>query len=440
MPRSFANHILVILLLGTGLAGCGANGPFSLVNIEMARVYVRLGEAYEYGLLISQDHAKAAQYYEKACSWSGASQWGSSGCARLAKFYDYGWGVPVDKAKAAKLHEGACKAGVPKSCYLLGLKYQIAHGVALDMVKSTEFFQKACDERIADACNKLAEVYSNGEGVPEDDAKAARLYQLACEGFVSAMNKPEHSIETLEKMQYEMIESRFGGSNDACVNLASMYETGQGVALDKSRAAELFQRGCDQDLVEGCFGLAKLYAEGLDNGQGEGEVLRLLTKACDKQHSGACLQLGMKHYFGDQVSVDKKKSASLFKAACDRSFGSTACNNLGVQRAMGEGGTVDKVEAARLYAGACDAFELWAKADARARSKLDEEGSATSCYNLSLLYVGGEGGLAVDQTKAEALRELACTGAETCEGSYCPVFCAEGWEPGQEHQLEARSP
>lgn len=67
---------LLLLVFATLLSGCGGKGPLYLMNTEIARVYFKLGETYEFGIVTGQDYSTAARYYREAYSWSGTSEWG----------------------------------------------------------------------------------------------------------------------------------------------------------------------------------------------------------------------------------------------------------------------------------------------------------------------------------------------------------------------------
>jgi uncharacterized protein len=303
------------------------------------------------------------------------------------------------------------------------------------------WYQYACDHSVVEACNNLGVIYSQGSGVSQDHKRAVELYRLGCEGFMGGVQVKTTPSETWNQTQQQMAETRFGSSENACYNLAEKLQSGEGAPMDLDRAAALYQRACAKDNGDACFALAKLYEA--DLGQPEGEGLRMLTAACEQRHPGACLRLGMKTYRGEDLPADPGKAVTYLQRACDKRFGSSACNNLGVLQARGEGTPVNKVEAARLYRGACDAFGAWSTADEDARKELAVQGSATSCYNLSLLYAAGEGGLEADESQAQALRQRACSGAEACveepEGSACLPFCAVGFPEDGLHRMDQGS-
>jgi len=102
-------------------------------------------------------------------------------------------------------------------CVLLGLS-----GFAHSQQYSLEDYVRVCetsgDDVLAGAgCFMVGTVYDNGEGVKQDKTKAREYYTKACE-----------------------LESATG-----CFNLGSMYYNGEGVKQDKSRAKEFYGKACD---------------------------------------------------------------------------------------------------------------------------------------------------------------------------------------------------
>ena len=53
------------------------------------------------------------------------------------------------------------------------------------------------------------------------------------------------------------------GDAPACAYLGRIYDNGEGVPVDDSLAASLYERACDGDEISGCNNLGGLYASGL---------------------------------------------------------------------------------------------------------------------------------------------------------------------------------
>ena len=78
-------------------------------------------------------------------------------------------------------------------------------------------YVEACEAGDLIACNVFGLMYETGDGVPRDLSRAASLYEMACEG----------------------------GELVGCTNLGLMYAVGAGVTLSVARAAGLYQVACE---------------------------------------------------------------------------------------------------------------------------------------------------------------------------------------------------
>jgi len=101
--------------------------------------------------------------------------------------------------------------------------------------------------------------------------------------------------------QLETSCARGDGVN--CYYLGEMYQTGKGVKLDKSKAAEyyskaveLYTKECNGGVELGCINLGDMYARGLGVRKDRNRAMELLRKLCDaKEDQGvrdiACREL-----------------------------------------------------------------------------------------------------------------------------------------------------
>jgi TPR repeat protein len=67
-----------------------------------------------------------------------------------------------------------------------------------------------------------------------------------------------------------------------------MYERGEGVARDDTRAAQLYQKACDGGYARGCFEFGRSYAAGRGVAKDEAFARQLFQKACDGGDMGGC--------------------------------------------------------------------------------------------------------------------------------------------------------
>lgn len=91
-----------------------ANGSFYFNLYINGMAEYNLGELYNNGLGVSQDDAKARQWWEKA-----AAQHNPSAQALVGSLYEHGEGVDKDFATARKWYDEACKGGFQEGCAAL---------------------------------------------------------------------------------------------------------------------------------------------------------------------------------------------------------------------------------------------------------------------------------------------------------------------------------
>jgi TPR repeat protein len=73
-------------------------------------------------------------------------------------------------------------------------------------------------------CRFLGGMYESGLGVTKDESKAATLYQRGCDA----------------------------SDGSACISLGLMYSQGRGVKTDPVKARALFDKACTAGLARGC--------------------------------------------------------------------------------------------------------------------------------------------------------------------------------------------
>lgn len=201
-------------------------------------------------------------------------------------------------------------------------------------------------------------------GGVEGETRAAGLYERGCEG----------------------------GDGAGCYSRGLQYHFGHGAVQDEARAAVFFQRACDMGHVDGCDSLARLYDEGHGVAKDEARAAVLYQRACDGAKGMDCTVLGDMYFDGRGVNKDETRAAELYKRACDTGHGIPVirgCFKLGIMYENGTGVKKDEARAAALYQRACDG-------DRR-----------TGCEKLAAMYADGRG-VAKDEPRAVALYRKAC--------------------------------
>lgn len=134
------------------------------------------------------------------------------------------------------------REGVPEAQHELGVRYFLGQGLAYDASEGVAWIQKAADNGDTRATLSLAEMYDSGFGVAVDKQKAAALFQLL-------MQQP--------------------GNRSVTERLGEMYEFGLGVPVDYQQAMGLYQQAAAHAAStfsyfsqSAQFKIGRLYAQG----------------------------------------------------------------------------------------------------------------------------------------------------------------------------------
>jgi tetratricopeptide (TPR) repeat protein len=125
---------------------------------------------------VTQDYAKAIEWYEKAADKDNAPA-----MYNLGVLFGTGRGVKQDYATARNRFEKAAAEDFAPAMYNLGVFYQYGYGVSPDRAKAQEWYEKAAAKDNTDAMFRLGSLYYNGEGVTQDYAKAIEWYEKAAD-------------------------------------------------------------------------------------------------------------------------------------------------------------------------------------------------------------------------------------------------------------------
>jgi TPR repeat protein len=213
----------------------------------------------------------AASLYRRACEGDEPI-----GCMWLGELYSKGSGVPQDRAmeeqfmrryglrdmQAVHTFERACDQGRFTACLDFAKRGLGAttRRVVPDIreasrqeAKAVQVLGQLCDAGFWTACTQLAPVYGESDSriPPKDPARAMALYQQACDGGLwTACDDLAHLYLQGTTMPSASITTVPGVSRTA-------------TALDTAKAAQLYQRACDNGLRQSC-----LMAESLTRPQG----------------------------------------------------------------------------------------------------------------------------------------------------------------------------
>lgn len=159
-----------------------------------------------------------------------------------------------------------------------------------------------------------------------------------------------------------------GGDAEGCFDYGVLYYSGQGVTIDKTRAAGLFVKACDGGVLGGCYNLGVQYNSGQGVPKNQARAVGFFGKACRDSYEPKCSNLG---YVFNYDRRHRARVAALSAYTCLRSDKARGddlgCLPLGI----------DGV-AASARPTVVPLAEACANED------------ATACYNLGVLFNKGE--------------------------------------------------
>jgi TPR repeat protein len=145
-----------------------ADGGLAEAQEEFARLYFE-------GWGVSQDHAEAVRWFEKA-----AAQRFPAAVYNLARMHENGWGVAAaDPARARGLYKDAAELGSAEAQGRLAVL--LATGSEPDYAAARRWFEQAAAQDHVDAVYWLGRLFEEGWGVERDLERAVYWYRQAAE-------------------------------------------------------------------------------------------------------------------------------------------------------------------------------------------------------------------------------------------------------------------
>ena len=159
-----------------------------------------------------------------------------------------------------------------------------------------------------EAQNKIAEMYEIGDGVTQNKTKA-------CEWFTKAADQ---------------------GHPCSQVSLGLMYELGDGVEINVKKALEWFTKAADQGDAAGQYNLATLYDYGYHEIHDDTKAFYWYEKAAKQDHADAQNDLASAYYYGLGTKQDYEKAFKYFLKSAGKEC-MEAQNNVAEMYRDGEG-------------------------------------------------------------------------------------------------------
>lgn len=241
---------------------------------------------------VKQDLQESYNWYFRAAKQSDAE-----GLWRIGKFYESGIVVQKDLTSAVAWWQMSSDAGYLPALMSLGNAYFSGSGVAKDEAKAVVLWQTAADKGDAEAQMKLGGAYALGIGVKKDVPlafswfmKAAMQHDAAAELFIGKMYLEGRGTETNIASAIHWLELAMNNptskdivsddsvSNDARLQLISIYASGNGVAEDPAKVFRLATDAADHGSVAGKLDVASAYLFGRGTNQNLLIAIRLYSE------------------------------------------------------------------------------------------------------------------------------------------------------------------
>jgi uncharacterized protein len=215
-----------------------------------------------------QNYSEVQVIFQQACQSSSAP-----GCYGLGKLYF----MSNDNSSGPSAWQKACDVGEARACYDLGV-YKRAHVYSnTSITDAIPYFEKACENGVSESCHMLGDLhteysYTFGMSVPNKEKGITPSNQSAINFFAKACDS---------------------GYSQSCYNLGVHYFEGVGTGQDYSKAANLFQRGCNDGLeATSCYNSGYMYSSGLGVEEDVSKANRYYLLACDAGHKLGCREVG----------------------------------------------------------------------------------------------------------------------------------------------------
>ena len=194
----------------------------------------------------NNEYERANEWYQKAGEAGYDWGWWNLGYA-----YQNGQGVPLDEQTAIKYFKKTYEQNGGAAGRAINNIGMIFYNQG-EYEKANEWYQKAGEAGYDWGWNNLGNAYYHGKGVPEDKRAAILYYKKAYEQNGDAAGQAANNIgnafynlNEYEKAN-EWYEKSGGSGHDwGWWNLGFAYQNGKGVAIDKEKAREYFQRAYD---------------------------------------------------------------------------------------------------------------------------------------------------------------------------------------------------
>ena len=295
----------------------GLRALLALADLQDPDIALRLGECYERGIGVIPNFVTAVRWYEQA-----AGRGSATAMSRLGDIYLSGRVVPIGNSAVS---------GAESDPAVLGYNRLRPEGrsVPQDWGKAFRWNMAAAEQGDAEAQARLGSQFIAGMGVGKDLAQGERWFRASAGqgcaagqfglGALYAGTNGGEAAGLLEKAAAQ-------GNPLAKLSLAVLLIAGQGVPVDRARAAKLLTDAAEAGNTEAMFRLGEVYRSRDFAGRNFALAETWLRRAGTRGHTPALLALAC--LLVDDLAVpDYDSAAIILREAANR-------GNVGARRAL----------------------------------------------------------------------------------------------------------
>ena len=166
----------------------------------------------------------------------------------------------------------------------------------------------------------MGNLYNNGQSVKQDYSKAFTYYEKAC------------------NLEYY----------DGCNILGDLYVKGLGVGRDYNKAKIYYEKGC-VGILE-CHDIEDEIknANAINLAKQNNDRIKSLEQACNQNDAYKCFDLGDSYYNGEGVKQDYSKALTYYEKSCHLNYGD-ACKKVGEIYELGKYGIEENERKSEIY-------------------------------------------------------------------------------------------
>jgi hypothetical protein len=193
----------------------------------------------------------------------------AASCHSLAFMYERGVGVDENEPRAAALYEKACDLNHGRACFNLAWMLTRGEGRLGNPARAVPLLERACNAGEGQACSSLGHIHADGRrGYRRNEDLARQYFARACKQgdervgcyYLARIQEAGSRPDPAQAVRFYLRSCNAAGGM-ACRRAAGLYERGEGVPADLTRALELYRNACEHGDDDGCLARDRLSAD-----------------------------------------------------------------------------------------------------------------------------------------------------------------------------------